>query len=199
MLSNLDYELFHFINDQANRFVFLNGLMTFFAQDIQYAFALGIIIYWFSGEKRNRRMVVEALLSMCIGMGISYILGHIFYRDRPFVTHSVIQLIQHPANASFPSDHAIGAFAIATVFWLYRTKFSTFWLLAALLIAFSRIWTGVHYPTDVVAGAVIGVASVMGTHYLMKHLKILEQFILSGIDLYEKIEKRLWRKSTKSH
>lgn len=59
-------------------------------------------------------MIVEALTAACIGLSASGVIGNFFYRDRPFVIHIVFQLIKHPANASFPSDHAIGAFGIAT-------------------------------------------------------------------------------------
>ncbi|WP_223264132.1 hypothetical protein [Paenibacillus sp. IHB B 3084] len=100
MLSNLDYQIFPLINEQANNFSVLNGLMRFFAEDAQYVFALVLLLYWLSRNKLNRKMTISAVVSVCLGMGISFIIGHLVYRDRPFVTH------------------AIGAFALAATFWL---------------------------------------------------------------------------------
>ncbi len=196
MLSNLDYQIFHLINEQANSFSALNGLMRFFAEDAQYVFVLALLLYWFSRNTLNRKMIISAVISICIGMGISFIIGHLMYRDRPFVTHTVIQLIKHPANASFPSDHAIGAFALAVTFWLYSKRFRTFWLAVALLIGFSRIWTGVHYPADVAAGALVGALCAVGTRYLLLHFKRPQHLVNSCLELYERVELKIWNKST---
>lgn len=95
--------------------------MRFFAEDAEYLFYLGIIVYWFTRSRNNRQMVAEAILSTCAALGAGGIISNFYYRDRPFVHHTVIQLIQHPANASFPSDHATGAFVIATAIWLFRS------------------------------------------------------------------------------
>ncbi|MFK4303011.1 undecaprenyl-diphosphatase [Paenibacillus sp. RC254] len=197
MLSNLDYQILHFINEQANSFSVLNGLMRFFAEDAQYVFALGLLLYWFSRNKLNRKMIISAVVSVCLGMGISFIIGHLVYRDRPFVAHAVIQLIKHPANASFPSDHAIGAFALAATFWLYGKRFRLLWLAAALLIGFSRIWAGVHYPSDIAAGALIGTLCAVSTQYLLLRFKRPQQLADSCLKLYEKIEYKIWNKTTK--
>lgn len=197
MLSNLDYQIFHLINEQASSFSTLNGLMRFFAEDAQYVFVLALLLYWFSRNTLNRKMIISAVVSICLGVGISFIIGHLMYRDRPFVTHTVIQLIKHPANASFPSDHAIGAFALAVTFWLYGKRFKTFWLAAALLIGFSRIWTGVHYPSDVAAGALVGALSAVSTHFLLLRFKRPQQLADSCLELYEKAEQKLWNKSAK--
>ncbi|MGW9527683.1 undecaprenyl-diphosphatase [Paenibacillus terrae] len=197
MLSNLDYQIFHFINEQANSFSVLNGLMRFFAEDAQYVFALALLLYWFSRNKLNRKMIISAVVSVCLGMGISFIIGHLVYRDRPFVTHAAIQLIKHPANASFPSDHAIGAFALAVTFWLYGKRFRLSWLAVALLIGFSRIWAGVHYPSDIAAGALIGTLCAVSTRYLLLRFKRPQQLADSCLKLYEKVEHKIWSKSTK--
>lgn len=194
MLSNLDYQIFHLINEQANSFSVLNGLMRFFAEDAQYVFALALLLYWFSRNKLNRKMIISAVVSVCLGMGISFIIGHLVYQDRPFVTHAVIQLIKHPANASFPSDHAIGAFGLAATFWLYGKRFRLFWLSAALLIGFSRIWAGVHYPSDIAAGELIG---TLCARYLLLRFKRPQQLADSCLKLYEKVEHKIWNRSNK--
>jgi undecaprenyl-diphosphatase len=192
-LSNLDYQLFSFINDFAGKISFLNPIMRFLAVDVEYLFYLSIIVYWFTRTKQNRRMVVEALLSACVALSISGIIAHFFYRDRPFITHSVIQLIKHPANASFPSDHATGAFVIATAIWLSRRKDGTIWLFLAACIGLSRVWTGVHYPTDIIAGAFIGALTAYVIHRIFAKSVFANRVLDSCIQIYERIENKIRR------
>jgi undecaprenyl-diphosphatase len=190
---NLDYHLFKIINDLAVKLTIFNPLMRILATDAEYLFYISILIYWFTRIKQNRKMVIESLLSACTALGISGIIAHFYYRDRPFITHTVFQLIKHPANASFPSDHAAGAFVIATAIWQFRKKDGTVWLILALCIALSRIWTGVHYPSDVIAGALIGSVSAYVVHQLfaksLNASRLLEQFL----HFYEHLEKKLWK------
>ncbi|CAM2870724.1 undecaprenyl-diphosphatase [Paenibacillus sediminis] len=197
-VTNLDYQIFQMINDQAIRHGSLNGFMCFFAQDAQYLLLLGMIIYWFTRNRLNRMMAIEAAISVLLGMGISFVIGHFLYRDRPFVDHTVIQLIKHAANASFPSDHAIGAFAIATMFLLYGKRMRFVWIIIAALIGFSRVWTGVHYPTDVIAGAIIGIVCSVVTHQICSHSNAVNKLIISAIRIYESLETKIWTKRTET-
>jgi undecaprenyl-diphosphatase len=194
-MMQLDYQLFQLINGLAVSLSFLNPLMRFLAEDAQYLFYVGVFVYWFVRTESNRRMIVEALTAACIGLAVSGLIGDLFYRDRPFVTHAVFQLIKHPANASFPSDHAIGAFVIATTIWLFRRKDGMFWLILAACIAFSRVWTGVHYPSDVLAGALIGAAAAAGVHLLFAKSQLARKGQRIGIGLYERLEQKLWPRS----
>ena len=75
-------------------------------------------------------------------------------RQRPDALGALIDL---PPSASFPSGHASGAFAVATVVWLLAgRRWGGVALAVAAAIALSRVWLGVHYPSDVVAGAALG-------------------------------------------
>jgi undecaprenyl-diphosphatase len=192
MLMNDDYQVFHLINSLAGTAGLFNPFMVFLAQYAEYFFFLGVIVYWFTRTAQNRRMVVQALVSACVALGVSGMLGHLFYRDRPFVTHTVFQLIKHAANASFPSDHATAAFVIATSIWLYRKKAGTVWLILAAGIGFSRIWDGVHYPIDVIAGAFIGIVSAVVIHALVMRWTIAQRGLHGTIGLYEKAEQLIW-------
>lgn len=157
MLQSWDYSLFSWINNAAGSFPALDAIMRFLSKDAEYLFYLAVIVYCFTRRGTDRRMVVQALVSAFVAFGIGSVLGHLFYRDRPFVTHHVHQMIDHAANASFPSNHSIGSFVIAFSIFLCRKKDGAFWLLLAALIGFSRIWNGVHYPTDVISGAIIAI------------------------------------------
>ncbi|WP_157692452.1 undecaprenyl-diphosphatase [Paenibacillus tuaregi] len=191
---NLDYTVFEKINHLAASVPMFNPIMKFLAEDAQYILILGVIVYWFIRMESNRRMITEALLAACMGVGISAALGHFLYRDRPFAGHHVIQLIAHPANASFPSDHATLAFAVSTAIWGYRKKEGVIWLVLSALIAVSRVWTGVHYPTDVIAGAALGIILAAFVHSIFRKFKLMQALQTLAIQVYERFEIKVWPK-----
>jgi undecaprenyl-diphosphatase len=191
-LAQLDYQWFQVINHFADRFPALNPLMAFCAENLDYLFYLGVVIYWFVRTPENRRMVMNTLLSASAALGTNGIIGAIYHRDRPFVAHQVIQLVKHEASASFPSNHAAAAFAVAASIWLWRRKDGRVWFVLAALIGFSRIWSGIHYPTDIVGGAILGIliAAVIGKLMRWQGLKWLSEAL---IRIYESIEHKVWK------
>ena len=98
---------------------------------------------------------------------------YLFFRPRPFVDHAVNQLINYRAiAASFPSGHAAFFFGLATAYFLSKKirpegapqsgtiRRVSFWLfVAAALISLARVFVGVHYPSDILAGALVGIFS----------------------------------------
>ncbi|MGZ4160742.1 MAG: undecaprenyl-diphosphatase [Neobacillus sp.] len=194
MLSHLDYFVFQSINHLAVTDKFLNPLIELVAEKAEYLFFAAILFYWFFQKSQNRKMVVEACLSACVALGINVLLGMFFYRDRPFVAHHVNWLIPHVKNASFPSDHATAAFVIATAIWIWRKRDGWIWLFLAAGIALSRVWTGVHYPLDVIAGMIIGVGTALAIHNSLIRWEILNKFAMYLIDIYEKVETVVWKR-----
>jgi undecaprenyl-diphosphatase len=195
--TEVDFHVFQMINQLGNDLSFLNPIMRFLASKAEYVFYLGVVVYWFTRQEANRRMVAQALLSACIALACSGILGHLFYRDRPFVTYSVIQLIPHPANASFPSDHATAAFVIATSIWISRRRDGKVWLVLAACIAFSRVWAGVHYPADVIGGAIIGIAAAVIVNQLCTHSPTALKYLKLLIHGYENVESKVWQRKVR--
>ncbi|MCJ8013415.1 undecaprenyl-diphosphatase [Paenibacillus sp. KQZ6P-2] len=194
-MTSWDYSLFSWINNAAGNYPAIDAIMRFLSENAEYLFYLAIIVYWFTRKRENRKMVAQALVSACLAFGIGMILSHLFYRDRPFVAHHVHQMIEHAANASFPSDHSIGSFVIASSIFLYRKRDGIVWLVLAALISFSRIWNGVHYPIDVLSGAIIGILSSVVVHQLFTKMDWPRKLMSGAINLYESVEFRVWRKS----
>jgi len=189
--TQIDQHLFEAINNLTVTLPALNPIMRFMSDKAEYLFYMGIIIYWFMRGRENKKMVVVALSAACIGFGVGNILSHLFYRDRPFVQYPVHQLIEHAANASFPSDHSIGSFVIATAIFLYRKKDGVLWLLLAGLISFSRIWNGVHFPSDVIAGALLGIISALLVKQIFHRWSLVHKSLNVGLDLYEGVERKV--------
>ena len=106
------------------------------------------------------RAGVAAGISAGTALLIGQVLSHLVDRSRPFVEHpGAIHLFSpHAADPGFPSDHAIAAFAIGTALLLRERRLGVPVLVAAALLAAGRVAVGVHFPTDVLAGAALGAA-----------------------------------------
>ncbi len=100
------------------------------------------------------RAVVAASLALAVGQ----ILIRLVPRPRPFATHAVRLLIERSADPSFPSDHALAAFAIGTTVTATRPGVGAGLLAAGLLLGVARVFVGTHYPSDVLGGAILGAA-----------------------------------------
>ncbi|WP_442603430.1 undecaprenyl-diphosphatase [Paenibacillus sp. KN14-4R] len=190
----MDYMVFESINNLSETFSFLNPFMKFLAGGAEYLFYAAVIIYWFTRTVKNRRMIFIAVISAAVALAISMLLGDIFYRDRPFVTHQVFQLVPHAMNASFPSDHATASFAIATSIWLFRRKEGRVWLILAAAISFSRVWVGVHYPLDVICGMLNGVLCVLIVTLIFAAWLPAQKFMGTIFKIYNNIEQSIWAK-----
>jgi undecaprenyl-diphosphatase len=97
-------------------------------------------------------------LAILLAESLSGALKHAFERDRPPVARPIPEpLLEAPTTYSFPSGHATVSFACATVLALAVPRLAVPLYVLAALVAFSRVYVGVHYPGDVLAGAVLGV------------------------------------------
>ena len=120
------------------------------------------------GARRHawRRIAVAAAASAAVALAIGAVLSHLVDRARPFVSDpgGVHQFTRHAADAGFPSDHATAAFAIATAIVLRNRRWGIVALALATLLALTRVAIGVHYPSDVLAGAALGAATAIALH-----------------------------------
>lgn len=81
---------------------------------------------------------------------------------------------------------------------MFRKKDGVIWLILAGLISFSRVWNGVHYPSDVITGAFIGVISAFMVYQMVYRWSVAHKCLNAGINLYEKIEKNIWKSYKKA-
>lgn len=99
-------------------------------------------------------VILALILTTIIGEGI---IKHIVKRNRPFQNYEDELLINKPITYSFPSGHTASSFAALAVFLQMNGKLGLIMSPVATLIAFSRIYLKVHYPTDVIFGIVLGI------------------------------------------
>ena len=110
--------------------------------------------------KSTRKLGILALLSLLICFLITNVMiKNIAARPRPFdMVSEIIPLVREPMDYSFPSGHTSSAFAVCWLYYRYMKRCKWLPLVSALLMGMTRMYVGVHYPTDVIAGAVIAIA-----------------------------------------
>lgn len=161
-----DFWLFQQINGLAGRWDWLDFLGIFLASYFQYFVVLALIVFLFIGKdhgekKKNMAMVALSIIAIVLArLGITAFLHWAFMRPRPFVARAVTQLIPYAATeSSFPSGHAAFFFALAAGVYFCNKKAGWCFLAAATLISLARVFVGVHYLSDILVGALIGIFS----------------------------------------
>ena len=97
---------------------------------------------------------------------ITEVIRYFYHRPRPYVQYSDIHALFNVNQWSFPSGHATIFFSIATTIFFYNKKLGILLFIAAIIISFGRVAAGVHFPTDILAGLLIGT----GAAYLVFHI-----------------------------
>jgi membrane-associated phospholipid phosphatase len=161
----VDWTLFHFFNHLLAGHDGAQDIVERFAALSVPVFAVATVLLWLGDRPghppRWRLAATSALAAAGLALLINQAIGHLWFRDRPSTTHpGDTLLLSHPSHdPSFPSDHASAAFAIAFAIFFFSRRAGATFLVAAILIAFSRVFVGLHYPGDVAAGALVGLAS----------------------------------------
>jgi len=157
---NVDLYLFQYINGFAGKSVCLDFLAVFFADYIQYFLVAILFIYLIKNFKKYSPMVVGGLVSAVFArFGVTEIIRFFYHRARPFMENNVNLLLNHENSYSFPSGHTAFFFALSTVIYYYNKKAGIIFFIASFLISISRIYCGVHWPSDILGGIIVGVFS----------------------------------------
>jgi undecaprenyl-diphosphatase len=157
--GSLDYSLFRAVNDLAGRSAAVDALMVGCAKYLPIVFALALVALWISWRPSNQWAALLAGISALLALGLGQLIGKALPRARPYLSHSVHQLIPPSLDTSFPSDHATLGFAVAVMVWRSNSRAGAALLALAIVMAFARVFVGAHYPADVLGGAVLGAAT----------------------------------------
>ncbi|QXZ08601.1 phosphatase PAP2 family protein [Comamonas sp. Y33R10-2] len=155
-----DLFLFALINADAQTPLFsiqLARVLSAWTPNISAALVLLALLF---GSPAVRRTMLMLLLSMATAWAITRLIRWGFPAPRPFQLEMGTLWVQHGGRASFPSQHASGAFALAMALALgvtrHRKALVVLGFAAAIGICWSRVHLGVHFPSDVIAGALVG-------------------------------------------
>ena len=145
--------------------------ITSLGNDGWFWIAVGVALLIF---KKTRPVGVTLLLSLLINLCLTNLtLKDFFARPRPFnVNTELLTLINYPSSFSFPSGHTSVSFSGALVLYhMMSKKIGVPAMVLATMIGFSRMYVGVHYPTDVLGGIAVGIIASTAAYYLVKFVR----------------------------
>lgn len=150
-----------FFDEEISQFIvglrmpFLNDFLIWISYGGTWFVVLFIMTSLFLWNEKKRKWIMPLWLSLGISAGLVYLLKIIVARERPYEALGLEMLVEKHGE-SFPSGHANAVFSTLGVLDKEFPKFKWFWFGFALLVAFSRVYLGLHYLSDVVVGGAIG-------------------------------------------
>jgi membrane-associated phospholipid phosphatase len=168
-LPDIDTSLFFFINQNLQN-PFFDRVMPFITSRTFLVFLPVVLLLWLKEKKNAMPALFVGLVSIAFADAGGHVLKEFVMRQRPCnALDNVHLLVGCSKSYSMPSNHAANAFAFAMTIWfMLRSRLGLLFAAAAALIGISRVFVGVHYPSDVIAGALVGTAAAYGAVMLYR-------------------------------
>jgi len=186
-MNSMDASLLIWLNGLSGNIKSFDDLMRLIASDylMPLVFSLSMFGLWFSGKTSSQRMTYQltalmGISALSISNVVVWSINSLWDRPRPFLDHpnELNLLFYSPTDPSFPANPVAIGFAVAMAAWTVNRKFGLWLFAAASLYGFSRVYVGVFYPTDIVAGALVGIAVYGFTSYLRRVLEPLVPMVV---------------------
>lgn len=169
----LDLGIFYFFNAWASKTRIGDAVIVFCAAYLQYVlvglFLLLLFVLPQANKEKIRMFWVGTLSAVIARFGITELIRFFYHRPRPFVAHQVHQLLLEN-EWSFPSGHSAFFFALSTAVYCYNKKWGIIFFVGSIFMNVSRIVAGVHYPSDILGGIIIGVGTACFVYYFDKNV-----------------------------
>lgn len=167
-------------NNFANSSHFWLIILKFMAECLIYLAPIMLIVLWFWQAASKKNALRATFAGLAAWLMAANILGRLINRSRPFESGEIHELIFHRPTYSFPSDHAAFLFALGFSFWLsgYK-KLAVAIFISAIAISAARIAVGVHFPSDVISGAILGVLIAWLINLLDRPLQIVYHLLIN--------------------
>jgi len=188
MLEQWNLTLFSWINSATTHPPsFLLFFAIFSAEVLIYLLATGMVIGWIRRASNFRTALLTATLAAVIGLLINQAIGLVWYHPRPFEMGVGHNLMKHVVENSFPSDHATVFFSIGlSLFAMKQTRqWGIIISLLAILVAWSRVYLGIHFPFDMIGSFLVALVAVVIS---LRMRPVIEKKLEPPLtQLYEKI------------
>lgn len=162
--------IFQSINGLSGKHSSLDLLGVFLAQYLAYFLIVGCLSALIFIRDWRLKFYTFSLvaLSVILARGIlTELIRFIYYRARPFLVLPINPLIAVDNSAGFPSGHAAVFFALAAAVFYLNRKWGIVLLISAAVMGLARVFVGVHWPLDILGGAVVGLLSAVIAHQIM--------------------------------
>lgn len=162
-VHQIDLAVLRSMLEYVNAHPWLGLVVYLVAEVLVYILAVILYLLWRHPEPAskhhgNKKAVLLALMSVIVALAVKSLIAFLVLRERPVVSHPELMVMQFRVDpSSFPSGHTLVAFAGAFSLLFSKARpWGTVFLISAAAIGVSRVAAGVHYPTDIIAGALLG-------------------------------------------
>jgi undecaprenyl-diphosphatase len=159
MLEHINLLWFSMMNADAGLHGWRLELALFCAEWLILLVPIGLLGLWMSGVGAQREAAVKALAATGCALGVNAVTGLLWYHARPFVAGAGRNFMHHAADSSFPSDHGTVMFTVALVLAVSSVpaarRFGRSLLPLALMVAWARVFLGVHWPLDMLGALAV--------------------------------------------
>ena len=173
----MDLYLFNIIHGLAGKWKIFDWLGIFLADYIGYFLILAVLILILKQTGWQRKIYFFSLISLSLILSrgiIAEVIKFFVARPRPFSVLNIQPLIDaNGVNASMPSGHMAFYFALAIAVFFLNKKMGLYFGGAAILMGVARIFAGIHWPMDILVGAIIGITSAFLVKYIISAYNIL--------------------------
>lgn len=159
MFENLNLLWFSLLNADAGLHGWRLELAVFAAQWLILLLPIGLVGLWVNGQAAQREAAVRALVAAVFALAVNAVIGLVWYHARPFALGVGHSFLPHAPDSSFPSDHGTVMFTVSLVLALspepVASRFGRSLLPLAVVVAWARIFLGVHWPMDMLGAVAV--------------------------------------------
>lgn len=172
-LYSFDVFIYQLINLSYHN-IFLDNLALLICYfGVTFVGILIAIFLMIFGDKRSKKISIILLISIFLTYCVTGLIKYVVLRPRPFTQLTDYVLLTTVTDPSFPSGHTSNA---TTVFYILSREYKRYWLMIIpILVGLSRIYVGVHYPSDVLCGFIVGFLIAYVVDYIF-HKKFMGEF-----------------------
>lgn len=169
----MNQSLFNYIYSFAGKNPLIDGMGIFLANYLTYFLVLGFLLLVLTEDGLRRKIyrLMEGILAVLLSRGIiTEGIRFFYHHPRPFEFYGFAPLTPE-SGWSFPSGHMTFLFALVGVVWYIDRRWGIVYFLLSLVVGIARIYVGVHWPFDIIAGMAIGILSAIFIHTLLSRTR----------------------------